>query len=348
MDREKIDLKEMTLSEMTDFFVSLGEKDFRAKQLYQWVFQKGVSDFEKMHNLSRELRRLLKKEACISEIKRLKVLESSDRSKKYLFGLQDKRIIESVLMPDKKGCSICISTQVGCRFGCRFCLTGKEGFTRDMRSGEIVDQVLMIERDIEDTSPNIVIMGMGEPLNNYDNTIKAVRQMTAKEGMSISPRKITLSTSGWIPGVNRLRKEDLNINIAISLNATTNETRDFLMPINRKYPMDHLLQACYQYPLADRRRITFEYVLIRGVNDSIDDAARLARLLEGMRCKINLIPFNPSKGLPFERPSDRRILDFQNHLIKKDFTVTQRRGRGIDIGGGCGHLRSSFSKALKK
>jgi 23S rRNA (adenine2503-C2)-methyltransferase len=341
----RVNLKEMTLEEMTGFVLGIREKGFRAKQMYQWVFEKGVSSIDEMHNLSRDFRSLLKGKACIAALETLEVKESSDGSKKYLFGLDDDRVIESVSMPDPKGLTICISSQVGCRFGCKFCLTGRGGFTRDLKSWEIIDQVLSIKRDINEKSLNVVIMGMGEPLSNYDNVIKAVKQMTAKEGMNISPRRITLSTSGWIPGLKRLKKEKLSINIAVSLNAADNETRSRLMPISKKYPLDELLQACYEYPLADRKRLTFEYVLIRDVNDSIEDAARLAKLLQGLRCKINLIPFNPFKESSFKTPTAKRILAFQNHLIKKKFTVTQRKSRGFDIGGGCGHLRSSFIKS---
>jgi len=341
---KKINLKEMILEEITDFVLSLGEKGFRAKQIYQWVFEKRISSIDEMHNLSKDFRELLKEKAFIGRIEKIKVLESSDGSKKYLFGLEDDRVIESVSMPDKKGFTLCISSQIGCRFGCRFCLTGKEGFTRNLKSWEIVDQVLSIREDIEEKSQNIAIMGMGEPLDNYDNVIRAVKQMMAKEGMNISPRRITLSTAGWIPGLKRLKKEGLNINIAVSLNATENETRNLLMPMNRKYSLVQLLQTCREYPLAERKKITFEYVLVKDVNDSIEDATRLAKLLGGLRCKINLIPFIPFEESPFKAPTEERILAFQNHLIKKNFTVMQRKSRGLDIGAGCGHLRSSFVK----
>lgn len=340
----RINLKEMTLEEMAGFVLSLNEKGYRARQMYQWVFEKGVSGIDEMSSLSKDFRKILKERAFIGEIEKIEILESADGSKKYLFGLEDDRVIESVSMPDKRGLTLCISSQIGCRFGCKFCLTGKEGFTRDLKSWEIVDQVLSIRKDMGEKSQNIVIMGMGEPLDNYDNVVKAVQQMTAREGMNISLRRITLSTAGWVPGIRRLKKEGLNINIAVSLNAAENETRNLLMPMNRKYSLDELLRACREYPLAERKRITFEYVLIRDVNDSAEDAKRLAKLVSGFRCKINLIPFIPFEGSPFKAPSEEGILAFQDYLIKKNFTVTQRKSRGVDIGAGCGHLKSSFLK----
>jgi 23S rRNA (adenine2503-C2)-methyltransferase len=265
---------------------------------------------------------------------------SSDGTVKLLLGLDDDRRIESVFIPDTPSQTFCVSTQVGCAMKCGFCLTGKMGLVRDLSAGEIAGQVRVLanEMGLRDSKFNIVLMGMGEPLHNYDNTMKALRMLHAEEGLAISPRRITLSTVGIVPGLDRLAREPLMPNLAISLHATTEEQRTALVPPNAKYSLAAILDACRRFPLKRRSRITFEYVLLNGVNDTPEDARRLAKLLSGIKAKVNLIPLNAAPGIPFERPSDARVDRFAQILADRHLTVSVRKSRGRDIRAACGQL----------
>ncbi|MBI5748234.1 MAG: radical SAM protein [Nitrospinae bacterium] len=354
---------------------SLGEKPYRARQIYEWVFQKDVSDIGEMTNLSLNLREQLSKSAYISRLSIADKRTSSDSTSKYLFLLEDGNSIESVLIPDEDRLTLCISTQVGCKLCCAFCLTGKGGFIRNLNHLEIIEQILAVQREIEyrllchfvprnDTTAstviasqrrsnlsripeyyedkkitNVVLMGMGEPLDNYENVIKSIKTMISPHGLKIPARRITLSTSGLIPEIKRLAKENLKINLAISLAASDNEVRDKIMPVNKKYPIEELLKALKEYPLPPNRRITFEYVMIKGLNDSIEDAKRLSNILKNIKCKINLIPFNSFEGSDYETPDYKNVEEFQNLLISRHYTAIIRKSKGADICAACGQLR---------
>jgi 23S rRNA (adenine2503-C2)-methyltransferase len=269
------------------------------------------------------------------------VQHSVDGTRKYLFTLHDQALIESVCIPMKEHLTLCISSQVGCSVNCVFCLTGQQGFTRQLTSGEILGQVLAVQQDLpsEERISNIVFMGMGEPLLNYHATVKAIRMMLAEEGLNFSNRKITVSTAGIIPGIQRLGQEDFTINLAVSLNAATDEIRSRLMPVNRTYPLAQLLNACRAYPLAERRRITFEYILLNGINDTPDHAKILTKILQGIRCKINLIPYNTTLNSPYLPSPEEHILAFQNVLSQHGYSAFIRESKGADISAACGQLR---------
>src|SRR3972149_2729625 len=335
-----VNLKDLTLPEMEELVGDLQGKAYNARQMYDWIFAKRAVRINDMTNLSKEFRSRLEEVAEIETLQLIRAHTAGDGTRKFLFGLEDGRRIESVLIPSEDRRTLCISTQVGCKLDCKFCLTGVGGFTRNLRAWEIVDQVLSVVREIppEEKLTNYVFMGMGEPLDNYREVVKAIRLMTDSKGMSIPPRRITLSTSGLVPAIKKLGQEDLKVNLAVSLNASADPVRTRIMPINKKYPLSSLLEACRQYPLARRRRITFEYVLLDGVNDSPQQAAELARLLQGIRCKINLIPFNPFPGALFRRLSPQRVAAFQEVLQNRHLTALIRESRGIDILAACGQL----------
>lgn len=304
-----------------------------------WIYERRVEDIEGISEYSKDLRERLAGKAYISNLALLERLISRDGTEKYLWGLEDGETIESVLIPDEDRLTLCISSQVGCALKCAFCLTGTLGLKRNLEAHEIVDQVISAARlATPRTITNIVLMGMGEPLMNFDNIIEALWQMT--DWMHISPRRITLSTAGIAPKILELAKEGPPVNLAISLNATTDVVRDRVMPINRTYPLKQLLAACRKYPLPPRRRITFEYVMMKGVNDTPDDAKRLNELLRDIPAKVNLIPFNPFPGAPFERPDDNQVLAFQKRLTGKTMTVLIRKSKGQDILAACGQLKA--------
>jgi 23S rRNA (adenine2503-C2)-methyltransferase len=340
----KINLKNLWIEELEDFLQKLGDKKYHAKQIAKWIFQKGVSDSELMTDLSKNMRELLKDRAYVSNLKLLRAQKSKiDQTEKYLFELEDKETIETVLIKEKQRNTICISTQAGCALDCAFCATGKMGFRRNLTSGEIVDQIIQVKKliPLQEKLDNIVMMGMGEPLLNYENVIKAMKIITSELGPSISAKRITLSTCGIVPQIEKLAKENLKIKLAISLNATTDQTRNKLMPINKKYPLDKLLFAVKSFAQKTKRRITFEYVLIKDVNDSDEDALRLAKLIQGIPCKINLIAYNPVADVKFEKPDKERIEKFRDILYSRCPAVTMRKSKGVDILAACGQLRSS-------
>lgn len=336
----KPNLKDMSLEEIEEFISDLGKEKYRAKQIMKWLYQTGATSFDKMTTISKDFRTALSDLARISTLEIAKIQTSKDGTRKILFKLEDGNFIESVLMPGNKHWTLCVSTQVGCRMGCKFCLTGKSGFKRDLLPSEITGQIttLRFDTSLGDNIKTIVLMGMGEPLENYDNTIKAIRIITSDYGLAFSNRRITLSTCGIAPKIYQLGR-DVRVNLAVSLNAPSDETRNFLMPINKKYPLELLIKACREYPMPRRRRLTFEYILIKGVNASVEDAERLARLLRGVRCKLNLIPFNECPGLPFKTPGEKEIEAFRSVLIKHNFTATVRASKGEDILAACGQLR---------
>jgi 23S rRNA (adenine2503-C2)-methyltransferase len=336
----RANLAELDLSELEELFESLDIRRFHARQVYRWVYRRGVVDFARMTDLSQPLRERLTGALGIStpDVRQRDV--SSDGTIKFLLALDDGRPIESVFIPDTPKQTFCISTQAGCAMRCAFCLTGKMGLVRNLTAGEIAGQVRVLARELDllDKPFNIVLMGMGEPLHNYDATMKALRILTHEHGMAVPPRRITLSTVGVLPALERLATERLMPNLAISLHATTDELRERLVPVNRKYGLTDLLEACRRFPVKRRDRITFEYVLLKGVNDTPADARRLARLLEGIRSKVNLIPLNEAAGIPFARPSDERVSRFGEILAEQGVTVMVRKSRGRDIRAACGQL----------
>jgi 23S rRNA (adenine2503-C2)-methyltransferase len=334
------DLAAMDLAEMEDALQRRGHPRFHARQIYSWMYAKGVTDFEQMTNLSRALRAELPDQFRISTPKVVQRETSTDGTTKFLLELDDRRRIESVFIPDTPAQTFCVSTQVGCAMKCGFCLTGKMGLLRNLNAGEIAGQVRVLagELDLRTSKFNIVLMGMGEPLHNYDNTMKALRMLNDEHGLAISPKRVTLSTVGVVPALERLATEPLMPNLAISLHATTEDQRDALVPVNRKYGLQDILDAARKFPLKRRSRITFEYVLLQGVNDTPEDAKRLVRLLGNIRCKVNLIPLNEAAGIAFERPSDARVDKFASILANSGVTVSVRKSRGRDIRAACGQL----------
>ena len=341
----KIDLKELDLRETEQWITGLGFEGYRAGQVRQWIFKRLANSFAEMTNLSKELRVILENKACISQLEKIKTQVSSDGTQKYLFRLKDGHLIESVLIPERDHDTLCISSQVGCAMGCRFCLTGDQGLKRNLTPSEIIDQVIHTKQSLNNPErlKNIVLMGMGEPLANFDAVKKALINLLNEDGMNFSKRRITLSTCGLVPQIKKLGHE-LNVKLAISLNAADDKTRNSLMPVNRKYPLKSLIKACKQFPLPRGERITFEYILIKEVNDRDKDAERLAELLSGLRTKINLIPLNPHRGTHMTPPAMERILKFQDILIKKHFTTIIRKSRGRDISAACGQLSGEMEE----
>lgn len=335
------DIKDFCLEELEEFLQGLGKERYRAKQIFKWLYQKGAGSFDEMTNLSKEFRSALAERVRISSFAPEHVEVSVDGTKKYLFVLEDGCSIESVLIPEEDRATLCVSTQVGCAMGCKFCLTGAFRLTRNLRCAEIINQVCAIQKTERIT--NIVLMGMGEPLANLDNVIRALRIMVSADGFQISNRRVTVSTSGLVPEMALLGNA-VTVNLAVSLNATTNEQRNLLMPINRTYPLEALIAACRNFPLPSRRMITIEYVLVRGINDTLDDAKRLVKLLKGIPVKVNLIPFNEFEGCEFRSPEQRAIDQFHGYLLEKNLTVITRASRGADISAACGQLRAKLEK----
>ena len=337
----KPNIKDVDRVELGDWLSQRREPPYRANQIQRWLFQKGVTAFAEMTDLSAGLRNSLEEEYSISRLETLRSDSSLDGTVKFLFGLPDSFGIESVLIPETKRLTLCISTQAGCGFGCTFCATAQMGLNRNLSASEILDQIIEARKSLpaDRRITHVVLMGMGEPLANYTQTLKALRIMTdASRGLGISPRRVTLSTVGLVPQMKRLMEESRVI-LAVSLHATTDELRSQLMPVNRKYPLAEVIDCCRSLPLPKRRRITFEYVLLRGVNDSPEEARRLSRLLNGIRCKINLIPFNPHPGSPYQRPTQDEILQFQAVLHSHGHQVNVRESRGDDIQAACGQLQ---------
>ena len=334
------DLSGQTAGELSALAVELGGKRFQGKQIFRWIHRKGVTDFQAMTDLPKDLRARLAEVAVIRTPEVVRRDTSADGTTKFLLRLQDGRQIEAVFIPDTPSQTFCISTQVGCAMKCGFCLTGTMGLTRHLTASEISGQVRVLARELGflDTPFNIVVMGMGEPLHNYDATMKALRLLGSEDGLNVSSRRVTLSTVGVLPGLEKLAGESYMPNLAISLHATTEEQRDVLVPINRKYKLAELLEACRRFPLKKRSRITFEYVMLAGVNDTAVDARRLVKLLNGLKAKVNLLPLNEAPDIPYKRPSDDRVDAFAQILADAHITVSVRKSRGRDIRAACGQL----------
>jgi 23S rRNA (adenine2503-C2)-methyltransferase len=366
----KIDLKNLTLPDLEQFLRGQGKERFRALQIFKWIYQQDADGFEEMTNISKALRTELAKTAFISNLEPDAVEEGSDGTRKYLFPLNDGTSVEAVLIPIEGRNTLCISSQVGCAMACEFCLTGTFKLTRNLTTAEIVNQIMAVKRDLVTNPPavqadvgdfddddsedgqsespaairNIVLMGMGEPLHNLDNVIPAIRIMIDGNGLQLSNRRVTVSTCGLVPEMARLGREIPNVNLAVSLNATTDELRDRIMPVNRRYPLKELLKACREFPLPGRRKVTFEYVMLRGVNDSLDDAKQLLRLISDIPNKVNLIPFNEHEGCGFRTPTRTAIDAFHKYLIDRHVTVITRDSRGGDISAACGQLKGKLKK----
>ncbi|MBM4308226.1 MAG: 23S rRNA (adenine(2503)-C(2))-methyltransferase RlmN [Deltaproteobacteria bacterium] len=346
----KIDLKNLSPSELESFITSFGKERYRSIQLMRWLYKIGVHRFDEMTNLSKTFRQELSHVSFVSFLSPLQIEKSNDGTQKFLFGLEDGNRVESVLIPEKKRLTLCLSTQAGCAMGCRFCLTGKKGLKRNLTTGEIVNQILAVRETLPDQTSitNIVLMGMGEPLANYGNTLKAIELMTHPESFKFSSRRVTLSTVGLLSELKQLAQEKIRFRLAVSLNASTEETRSRLMPINLRHPLKKLLELCRKYPLPPRARITFEYVLLEGENDSPEDAKRLLKLLKGIPSKINLIPLNEAPGIPYKKPSEERVRQFQEILMEGGLTAIIRASKGADISAACGQLQAKKSDGQNK
>lgn len=333
-----INLKEFTLTELEQLVADWGQPRFRARQVLKWLY-KGVGDFDQMTDIARPFRQELAGRAWISGLRLEQQQEAADGCRKFLFALADGNLIESVLIPEEGHYTLCLSTQVGCAQGCRFCLTARQGLTRNLNASEMVDQILAVRRLLPADRPltNLVFMGMGEPLANFAALVRALTIITAPWGLNFSSRRLTVSTVGLAPFIPRLGLE-ARVNLTVSLNGPDDETRSRIMAVNRRYPLAELLAACRAFPLPQHRRITFAYVLLAGINDAPDQARQLARLLQGFRAKINLIPFNPHPKLPFAPPPEAKILAFQEILREANYTVFIRESRGQEIGAACGQL----------
>jgi 23S rRNA (adenine2503-C2)-methyltransferase len=339
-EAHRLSLTDLDRSALETLFAARGLEPFRAQQIFGWLYQKGVTDPEAMTDLPRGLRSTLAAEFSVATPIVAKRDRSADGTEKFLLGLEDGRHVEAVFIPDTPALTFCVSTQVGCAMACAFCLTGKMGLIRHLSAGEIVGQVRVLAEalGLRQKPFNIVLMGMGEPLHNYDETMKALRILTDRGGLAVPARRITLSTVGLPPALERLAHEPVMPNVAISLHAPTDTLRERLVPINKKYGIADVIAACRRFPLKRRQRITFEYVLLAGVNDSPNDARKLAALLTGIKSKVNLIPLNAAPGIPFERPTDEAIDQFARILAERHVTVSVRKSRGRDIRAACGQL----------
>jgi 23S rRNA (adenine2503-C2)-methyltransferase len=334
------DLANLERAALESALDAAGHKRFHARQIFRWIYTHGVTDIDAMTDLSRDLRATLTRDFTLTTPALAQRETSVDGTEKFLLRLADGKHIESVFIPDTPAMTFCISTQVGCAMACAFCLTGKMGLVRNLTAGEIAGQVRVLANalDMRDRKFNIVLMGMGEPLHNYDETMRALRILADENGFDMSARRITLSTVGLLPALARLAKEEVMPNLAISLHAPTDLQRGELVPINKKYGVAEIINACRQFPLNRRSRITFEYVLLAGVNDSPQDAKRLAKLVAGLKSKVNVIPLNAAAGIPFERPSDEAIDRFAKIVADHGVTVSVRKSRGRDIRAACGQL----------
>ena len=351
----KIDIKSLQFHELVNKVREFGQPLYRARQIADWLYQKRVQSFDEMTDLPQGLRKRLAEQFDFSKIDIVRVLGSRDTTRKFLFQLSDFSLIESVLIPaspalygsrsDRR--TICISTQVGCAYGCKFCASGLEGFSRNLRPNEIVDQIIAVERENGEKIDNIVFMGMGEPLANFDNVMRAIRIINAPWGLGIGARHMTVSTSGLAPQIRKLADEPLQIRLAISLHGATDEARSQIMPINRRYNIEILLSACDYYTSRKKQRLTFEYILIAGVNDSDEQARLLAGHAKRLSAKVNLIPYNTVHGLPWSRPSEDRQEKFLSILRERGIAATLRREKGHDIDAACGQLRLQTKRELQ-
>lgn len=341
---ERKDIKDVTLKELKGAMIKLGQSDYRAEQLFRWLYQRGVSDFNQMKDIPKMLRDKLEKSYYIGRLHLHEHLKSSDQTEKFLFKLNDRNFIESVLIDVKQRKTICLSSQVGCRFNCPFCASGSRGFIRNLTPSEITAQVLFLQDNLKHKITNYVFMGMGEPLDNYENVTKAILIMNDSKAMGIGSRRITVSTCGIIPGIEQLSQLGLKINLSVSLHAPNDKSRSELMPINRRYPLASLIKACADFIDKTGRMITLEYVLIRGRNDSPDDADGLAEIAKLLNAKVNLIPYSEIPGQKFQPPKKEDIEMFMNRLRDRLVKVTLRQSKGKDIQASCGQLAGRLSR----
>lgn len=344
---EKIDIKSLNYDELADYIVSIGEKKFRAAQLYSWMHEKLACSYDEMTNISEKLKKVLKENTLYTCLEPVRVQESQiDGTKKYLFRLYDGNLIESVFMRYHHGNSVCISSQVGCKMGCRFCASTLNGCVRNLAPSEMLDQIYRIQNLTGERVSNIVIMGSGEPMDNYDNVVKFLELINSEKGLNISQRNITVSTCGLVPRIKQLAELKLQITLAISLHAPNDELRKTMMPIAYTYSIEQIMDACRYYLLQTARRISFEYSLVKGVNDSKECARQLIKLVHGMNCHINLIPVNPIKERDYEQSEKNSIHNFKEILEKAGVNVTIRREMGRDIDGACGQLRQNHIEGI--
>lgn len=335
----KKNIKNYNLDELKEEFTKLGEKPYRAEQVFKWIFQDNITNFNEMTNISLKLRKKLDEEYTLCTYKILRKLESKDGTKKYLFDVLDGNAIETVLMQYKHGMSICVSSQIGCKMGCKFCASTGIDFVRSLTAGEIVEQVLAVERDEGVKVSNLVFMGIGEPLDNYDNVIKAIKILNNPKGINMGARHISISTSGLVPKIYDLADENIQCTLSISLHATTDEKRSSMMPVNNAYNIEKLMEACRYYIEKTNKRISFEYALAKDNNDNLDDAKQLVKLLRGVLCHVNLIPINKIENGKFTKSTNENILRFRDYLNDNGIVATVRRELGSDIDAACGQLR---------
>ena len=332
-------IKDYNLDELKEEFLKLGEKQYRAEQVFKWIYIDEVTSFDEMTNLSKDLREKLKLEFKLHNFKILQKQESTDGTKKYLFDILDDNAIETVLMQYHHGKTICVSSQVGCKMGCKFCASTGIKFVRNLTAGEIVEQILAVQRDENVKISNIVFMGIGEPLDNYENVMKAIKILNNPKGLNIGARHISISTSGLVPKIYELADQDLQCTLSISLHATNNEKRSEMMPVNNKYNIEELMKACKYYINKTNKRISFEYALAKNNNDNLEDAKELVKLLHGMLCHVNLIPINKIENGKYVKSSNENIIRFRDYLNEKGIIATIRRELGSDIDAACGQLR---------
>lgn len=343
------DIKSMDFEELKAFVKDIGEPAFRAKQLFEWMHKSLIESFDECTNLSKEFRETLKSQVILTRLKTVEVFTSKiDDTRKYLFALSDGNMIESVRMKYEHGNSVCISSQVGCRMGCKFCASTLDGLVRNLTTAEMLDQVYSIQRILGERVSNIVVMGSGEPLDNYDNIVKFVRIISSDMGLNISQRNITVSTCGIVPKIKKLADEGLNITLALSLHAPNDEIRKTIMPVANKYALKDIIAACDYYFKKTGRRVSYEYSLVAGVNDNMEEAKSLVRLVNGRNIHINLIPVNPIKERDFKQSDKLKIKAFRDFLEKKGVNATIRREMGRDVDGACGQLRRRFIESSNK
>lgn len=341
-------IKDYDLNELKEELIKIGEKPFRAEQIFKWLYQEKVKSFDDMTNLSLELREKLKQNYTICNFNILRKQESKDGTIKYLFDVLDGNAIETVLMSYHHGYSICVSSQIGCKMGCKFCASTGIKFIRNLNSGEIVEQILAVEQDTGNRISNVVLMGIGEPLDNYDNVVNAIHIINNPKGINIGARHISLSTSGLVPKIYKLAEENIQCTLSISLHATNNKKRSSMMPVNDAYPIEELIKACKDYIEKTHRRISFEYALAKDNNDNIEDAKELVKLLKGMICHVNLIPINKIENGKFDKSSNENIIKFRDYLNDHGIVATIRRELGSDIDAACGQLRRKNLEGEKK
>ena len=331
---------DLTLKQLEDYFISIDEKPFRAVQIYEGLYKKRYSTFDEMTNISKDLREKLKKDFSLTKIKML-IKEQGENVNKYLFELEDGNKIESVVMFHDYGTSICVSSEVGCNMSCAFCESGRLKKVRDLKAHEIVQQILIIEEDIQKRITHVVVMGIGEPFDNYDNVMRFIKIINCGKGIDIGSRHITISTCGIIPGIKRFMNEEGQVNLAISLHAPNNELRSRIMPINKAYPLNDLIEVIKEYIKKTNRRVTFEYIMLEGINDSEENAKELATLLKGINCYVNIIPYNETENIGFKRTKEWKIMKFYDILKKNKINVTIRKEFGGNVDAACGQLRAN-------